>query len=356
MRVIILHNAVAADAPAADRDVLVQAELVGQALAQLGHMWETLPCTLDLESARRQLLELHPDVVFNLVESLGGSDGLNFLAPALMDTLGIPYTGVPATAMFVANHKLLAKQRLRETGLPTPDWRTEKEDHGSFATGRAESWIIKTVAEHASFGLDEHSVGLFADEESLMQRLDEVSRQLERPCFAERFIAGREFNLSVLAGGKGDRHLLCEAPSGPFRQKVPVPFSSSASGPEVLPPAEIDFSAFPAGKPRVVGHRAKWEQETFEFNATPRRFTFDPADAPLLAELRQIAADCWRKFGLRGYARVDFRVDRAGRPWVLEINANPCLSPDAGFFAAVGQAGLDGQQLVARILADAFAS
>jgi D-alanine-D-alanine ligase len=327
MRVIILHNAVDSDAPAADRDVLVQAELVGQALGQLGYTWETLPCTLDLESARRQLLELHPDVVFNLVESLGGSDGLNFLAPALMDTLGIPYTGVPATAMFVANHKLLAKQRLRETGLPTPDWRTEKEDHGSFATGREESWIIKTIAEHASFGLDEHSVGLFADEESLMQRLDEVSRQLGRACFAERFIEGREFNLSVLAGEKG---------------------------PEVLPPAEIDFSAFPAGKPRVVGHRAKWEQETFEFNATPRRFTFDPADAPLLAELRQIAADCWQKFGLRGYARVDFRVDQAGRPWVLEINANPCLSPDAGFFAAVGQAGLDGQQLVARILADAL--
>ena len=332
MRVVILHNAVAPDAPAAERDVLVQAEFVGRALGQLGHTNETLACTLDLESARRRLLELHPDVVFNLVESLGGSDGLMFLAPALLDTLGLPYTGVPAAAMCIANHKLLTKQRLRETGLPTPDWRANEGVKTVFQPQNSsdpfsQTWIIKTIAEHASFGLDEHSVGRFADEPALHRRLAEAAQQLGRPCFAEQFIEGREFNLSVLAGD---------------------------FGPEVLPPAEIDFSAFPAGKPRVVGHRAKWEENTFEFQATPRRFAFDPADAPLLAQLRQIAADCWRRFGLRGYARVDFRVDTAGRPWVLEINPNPCLSPDAGFLAAAEQAGLDGQQVVARIVADAL--
>jgi GNAT superfamily N-acetyltransferase len=105
-----------------------------------------------------------------------------------------------------------------------------------------------------------------------------------------------------------------------------------------LPPAEIDFSAFPPAKPRIVGYAAKWETETFESVHTPRRFEFSSGDASLLDRLRALAVDCWRLFGLAGYARVDFRVDAAGQPWILEVNANPCLSPGAGFAAALARA------------------
>ena len=134
------------------------------------------------------------------------------------------------------------------------------------------------------------------------------SARLGRACYAEQYIDGREFNLSVLA---------------------------SPQGPQVLPPAEIDFSGFPPGKPRLVGYRAKWEEGSFEFQHTPRRFDFPAEDGPLLDRLRDLALGSWRVFGLRGYGRVDFRVDEAGHPWVLETNTNPCLSPDAGFYAAL---------------------
>ena len=76
-------------------------------------------------------------------------------------------------------------------------------------------------------------------------------------------------------------------------------------------------------------------------------------DLELLDQLRDIALRCWDVFGLAGYARVDFRVDRGGNPYILEINANPCLSPDAGFAAAVARAGMGFDQAVARIVADA---
>jgi D-alanine-D-alanine ligase len=62
-----------------------------------------------------------------------------------------------------------------------------------------------------------------------------------------------------------------------------------------------------------------------------------------------LAVECWRLFGLAGYARVDFRCDEAGRPWILEINANPCLLPGAGFAAALERAGIgydEGIQLI----------
>ena len=65
-----------------------------------------------------------------------------------------------------------------------------------------------------------------------------------------------------------------------------------------------------------------------------------------------MALRCWRLFKLSGYARVDFRVDSGNRPWVLEINANPCLSPDSGFFAAAARAGLSFREVVKRIVDD----
>jgi D-alanine-D-alanine ligase len=80
------------------------------------------------------------------------------------------------------------------------------------------------------------------------------------------------------------------------------------------------------------------------------------ADCKLLAELIRTAQRCWQVLGLRGYARVDFRVDEHNRPWVLEVNANPCLSPDAGFVAAANRAGLSFVQIIERLLADALSN
>jgi D-alanine-D-alanine ligase len=144
-------------------------------------------------------------------------------------------------------------------------------------------------------------------------------------CFAEAFVEGREFNLSVLAGPQG---------------------------PQVLPPAEIRFEGFGADQPRIVGYRAKWDANSHEYHHTPRSFEFGAEDGPLLDRLQALALQSWQLFGLRGYARIDFRVDNQGQPWILEINANPCLSPDAGFAAALREAGIDFTQAVKRIIAD----
>jgi D-alanine-D-alanine ligase len=121
----------------------------------------------------------------------------------------------------------------------------------------------------------------------------------------------------------------------------------------VLPPAEILFEGYADQALKIVGYRAKWDSDSYEFHHTPRRFDFPPEDAALLARLRDLALQCWRLFGLNGYARVDFRIDAAGRPWILEINANPCLSPDAGFAAALDAAGISYAAAIDCIIADA---
>jgi D-alanine-D-alanine ligase len=83
-----------------------------------------------------------------------------------------------------------------------------------------------------------------------------------------------------------------------------------------------------------------------------RSFEFESRDHSLLENLKNIALQCWHVFNLKGYARVDFRVDEKGNIYVLEINANPCISPDSGFVAAATQAGMNHMDLIKRIIED----
>src|SRR5690606_23295451 len=103
---------------------------------------------------------------------------------------------------------------------------------------------------------------------------------------------------------------------------------------------ETLFVGYPQDRPKIVDYEAKWAEDSFAYNNTPRRFDFGAEDTALVAELADLTLRAWRLFGLAGYARVDFRVDGDGRPWILEVNTNPCIAPDAGFFAAARQGGL----------------
>ncbi len=328
MKIVVLHNQPLENASVEEQDVLVQRDAVVAALNRLGHQSYCLGCTLDLETARRQLQELRPDVVFNLVESLGGTDRLMPLATLLLDALAIPYTGAQTDTILATSNKLAAKERLCGAGLPTPTWIVDV--HGAkevtirgcdCASASHDKWIVKPVWEHASIGMDDRAVVATSDHLALAARLGDYQQNHCRPYFAEQFIDGREFNLSLLAG-------------------------------QLLPPAEIDFSSFPPDKPRIVGQDAKWEPGSFEYEQTPRCFDFSSGDAPLLEQLEHLAHRCWSLFGVHGYARVDFRVDRAGQAWILEVNANPCLSPDAGFAAALERAEIRYDDAVQQIIND----
>jgi D-alanine-D-alanine ligase len=325
MRVVILYDRIAEEGGNPDqRDVLDQAKAVSEALAELGHEPVTLTFSLDAKAFAESVNRVQPDLVFNLVESVEGHGRLIYMAAAVLDFLRVPYTGAPTDAIFLTTNKLLTKRVLEASGIPTPPYFRYQDlltAQGPFD----QPYIIKSVWEHASVGLDEDSVVFAADSGELLAQMERRKENLGGECFAEAYVEGREFNVSVLA---------------------------SDAGPEILPLAEMKFMNYPPGKWRVVGYRAKWDESSHEYRNTVRSFRFSPDDEPLLVELREIARKCWSLFGLRGYGRVDFRVDRLNRPSVLEINANPCLSPDAGFFAAATQAGLSYREMVRRIILD----
>ena len=322
-KVVILHNEVDQHASVADQDVIVQRDAVRQALCEQGYQVEILECTLNMQNAADHLRSLNPDVVFNLVESLGGTDRLMAAATLLLESMMIPFTGASTNAILQTSDKVSAKRLMTVAGLPTARWSTGADfnSHNHGAVSRA---IIKPVWEHASFGMDDDCVVDIAAVPDWRTRLRD--RCVNSGClhFAEEYIDGREFNLSVLEGDDGR--------------------------PVVLPPAEIDFSAYPTEKPRIVGHKAKWCEESFEYQQTPRSFEFAGSDSPLLQQLTELAATCWHTFQLSGYARIDFRVDHAGTPWILESNVNPCLSPDAGFAAALDRASISFSSAVDQIV------
>lgn len=322
MRVLVLHDAVSDSSRADERDALVQAEAVSAALRRLGHDVSVSSLTLNLEAAADEIRARRPDCVFNLVESVGGHGRLIHLGPALFDALAVPYTGAGVEAMLITTSKVLARRFM--PGVPMPRCFTGN-DLARGVTVAPGRYIVKSVWEEASLGLDDDSVVEVRSADELARLIAARAPRLGGEAFAEAFIDGREFNLSLLADGSGDEI-------------------------SVLPPAEIRFDGFPAHKPRIVSYAAKWDEASFEYQKTPRSFDLPAADAELVQRLVQISRACWSAVGLTGYARVDFRVDTAGNPFVLEINANPCLSPDAGFAAAATRAGLLFDAVVDRIV------
>jgi D-alanine-D-alanine ligase len=312
---VVLYGA-AADRPD-EADGVVQAEAIAGALSRLGWRADLMPLDLDLSALSSPRVR-RAALLFNVVDSLAGDSRLGPVVPGVLAVLGLPYTGCDATSQLAATNKCLAKRLMRSEAIPTPPW---SHDGGGFAAG--DRVIVKSVWEHASVGLDAGSV---VEARDARRTLAARAARFGGEWFVERYVEGREFNIAML---------------------------QSASGVEVLPAAEIEFVDFPPERPRIVDYEAKWIASSFAYHRTPRRFVLPTDERSLVSRLCTLARQCWSLFGLAGYARVDFRVDGDGAPWVIDVNANPCLSPDAGFAAAAQAAGIDYDAVVARIAASA---
>jgi D-alanine-D-alanine ligase-like ATP-grasp enzyme/GNAT superfamily N-acetyltransferase len=296
-RCIVLHQAVPEGAPPDERDVLDAASAVAAALGRQGWAVASLGMEMDLAAAAAALGARAPDLVFNLVESLGGGGTLAVAAPALLDRLGLAYTGNGLAALALTADKRATRRALRNAGILVPP---AAED------GWPGPFIVKHATEHASFGLGPHSV---------------VDAPPAPPpgWFAEAYVQGREFNLSLLAEGDAV---------------------------QALPAAEMLFCDWPAGTPRIVDYAGKWLPAQPAYQRTVRSFAVEP---DLARRLQGIALACWRALGLAGYARIDMRLAADSVAYVIDVNANPCLSPDAGFAAAAAAAGYDFDAIMERI-------
>jgi D-alanine-D-alanine ligase len=147
--------------------------------------------------------------------------------------------------------------------------------------------------------------------EELGKAVRELFAEYRQPVLVEEFIDGREINAAVL-----------ENEGEPF----------------VLPLSEILFDGLPAGSPRITSYEAKWNEKSLWYTGTP---AVCPAllEGTARAKLEQIALGVFRLLEGKDYGRVDFRLDAAGNPWVLEYNPNPDISPGGGFARCLAAGG-----------------
>ncbi len=315
MRILILHDEIGSLPTQDEIDTLTQVQQVQKVLHNLHHQVYILTFSLDLHSMKKKILSLHVDLIFNLVETLEGSQLLH-IPPALFETLKIPFTGGNSVGMMLSSHKILAKELLIRASLPTPRW-VEKQEDDYLNQFVGFPLIIKPISQEASIGIEDSSVRTFYSVISLKQAL--VLKDL----FAEEFIRGREFNVSIL-----------------MANGLPV----------VLPPAEMLFIDYPIDKPTIVGYEAKWEENSFAYTHTVRNFDHSKEDSPLIEQVKTLTQKAFHLFGNKGYARVDFRVDSLGKPYILEVNLNPCISKDSGFVAAAEKAGYSYERMIDLII------
>ena len=295
-------------------DTITAARSVATAVARLGYATEIIGLKPDL-SGLETLPARRPLLVFNLADAVSGDCRLAPTVPAKLDALRLPYTGSGTRPWLDTLSKIGTKLRLAHAGLPTPKW--SQEGTGLDPSLRV---IVKPVFEHGSLGIDPGSVTRGAD---AAHTIAERSSRWETEHFAEAYIDGREFAVAMMEGTR----------------RV-----------EVLPIRETVFNDFGDGAPLITDYDAKWTPDSQPYLGTPPRFGVETEEPELAVELRRLALACWSVFALDGYARVDFRVDRAGAPFILEVNVNPCLSDDAGFAASALEAGIGYDAMIGRII------
>lgn len=322
MKVVLLHGADAAEPP--EDPVLAQIE---GALGALGHETVRVSVAADVEPVIDALKAADPAIVFNLAESFGGKSALESNVAALLNLLGLRYTGSSPAGLLMAGDKSLTKQVLGFQKILTPQFAAIFRGALDHTGDLKFPLIVKPPQEDASLGITSRSV--VRDIKELFNTMDSLQREFQSPVLVEEFVEGREFYVGVLGNVK----------------------------PIALPVIELDFSAFPADRPRVASYEAKWGEggtggtsETgAEFAGTKSIFPTDLT--PELAERMQaVAVEAFDALRLRDYGRVDLRVTPAEEIYVIEVNPNCYLEQSGEFSRAAAEAGIAHEALVARIL------
>lgn len=301
------------------KSVKERLQAVQAALKSLGYKVSQLEVQTNLSDLLRKILDAQVDVVFNLCEEFAGKTSLEMNVAAILELLNIPFTGSPAFVLGLTQDKGKTKSILAHAGIPTPNyqiWYPGEKDNPIKINYPV---IVKPLKEDASLGIDNES--LVKDESSLQRQVKKIHQNYNEPALLEEYIDGRELNVSIIGN----------------------------SEPRALPISEIDFSSLPPDLPKICGYAAKWENQSLEF-----RHTLPICPAPLSPEVEkkvvEISLKVYQIMECRDYARVDIRLDAQGTPYILEVNANPDISPDAGLIRSAKAAGFSYEEFIGYIV------
>ncbi|MFZ2656679.1 MAG: ATP-grasp domain-containing protein [Victivallales bacterium] len=323
LRILIAYND-PADAGANDLDYISEvavkneADIVYDTLVKMGHN-PALMAVSGIEANIAEINDFSPELIFNLCEGFHGQSKHEMHIAALWEILGIPYSGNKPITLGISQNKVLAKNIFMANGIPTPEF--EVFDKVPEKTHLGFPLIVKPSNEDASLGISQNS--LVTGMDSLRTSASALLEKYREPVLVEKFIEGREFNVSVI-GGKPAKAL------------------------EI---SEIDFTALDGDTPKITGYESKWLEDHPLYRKTP---SVCPAKISpgLKKKLVTTALEVYEVLMGKDYGRVDFRVDARENIFVLEFNPNPDISPGAGFSKSLAASGLNFEHFLKKIIKD----
>ncbi len=317
MNIVLLHTVDAAGPP--EDAVLGQIEA---ALADGGHTTRRIMVDKTVEPVVAGLREDPPDLVFNLAESFGGKSALESNVAALLNLMGLRYTGSSPAGLIQAGDKTLTKKVLSFHGIQTPRFAAVYRGTVDWAGDIEFPLIVKPPQEDASLGITHKSI--VRNVRDLLETMSALQTAYQSPALVEQFIDGREFYVGVLGNANA----------------------------QPLPVVELDFSKFPTDRPKIASWEAKWgdagDGKGAEFEGTESIFPTDVPDE-LHAKMQSVALEAFNALRLRDYARIDLRVTPEGEVYVIEVNPNCYLEQGGEFARAAAKSGLEYPELVERI-------
>ncbi len=301
----------------ADNEVLVTARAVRNVLMKSGHEVDLVRLNKDLSV----LLHCDYDVIFNLAEGVDGDSLFESKIAAVLQRLGILFSGNSAEALALCLDKAETKKILLENNVLTPKYQIFDNCNQELNSKMSFPLIAKPVHEDASIGISTDSVVF--DFFALRKKVSEILDLYKQPVLVEEFIDGREINVALLENGNFV---------------------------EVLPMSEIIFN-YPENIPRVVSFDAKWLESSEAYNNSVVRCPAD-LDKSTQEAIKTIALNTYKLMGCSDYARIDFRL-KDGLVYVLEVNPNPCINPnDSGFVRSAKAAGYNYNELINKIFSN----
>lgn len=289
-------------------------------LRKLGHEVRPLGVKSDLGVIREAVEEWKPHIAFNLLEEFDGVAVYDQNVVSYLELLGVPYTGCNPRGLMLARDKVLAKKIFSFHRIPFPDFIMVRQGR----TVRRPNWlsfplIVKSVTEEASLGISQASI--VADDEKLKERVAFIHHSVGTGALIERYIEGREFYVGLMGNG----HL------------------------HTFPVWELIMDKMPEDARRIATERVKWSRKYQD------KYGIRSGEAKNLPEgkgeeIQHLAKRAYRALDLRGYARIDIRMDGEGKLYVLEANPNPQIAHDEDFADSAEKAGYSYEALLQELL------
>ena len=292
---------------------------IANALREQGYKVDLINIKENIQILIDLLKKNPPDVVFNLIEFYRDDPSLEHLVAGLFALYGVKFTGSGPFTLALCQRKGMTKQLLLANNVPTPRFKLLSEPKLPRRHGLHYPIIVKPSREDASSGVDKGSV--VYDLEQLIERVKKTFEEYNAPILVEEFIEGRELHVSVIGNDP----------------------------PEVLPMIEIDFSELPSDHPNIISYDAKWNPLVESFH---RVHSVCPAKLSkrLEKKVKTVAHEAYKITGCKDYARLDIRIRKDNRVFVLEVNPNPDLTVGVSFMESAEQTGLSFGKTLSKIV------